>query len=311
MMEYQVEEEDIPYEEDVLHHPYNFKSWWRYLEFKVDTLQRKRFLIYERALKEIPGSYKLWYHYLKERMAQVHKREAVSPDACEGIVIINDCYYDSFDSRPSAINNTFERCLLYMHKMPRIWLEYCGFLVAQKKFTVARRAFDRALRSLPLGQHERIWKLYIKFVVDVNIPEVVCRVYRRYLKIAPQHCEEYLEYLLNANQYDEAARVLAKIVDDEKYVSPKGKSKHQLWTQLCDVISRHPNQIPKEIKVDNIIRSGLQKFTDEVGRLWTALAGYYIRKSNFDKVIISISRRLHLLIVFVRRETYSKKQLQQ
>ncbi len=39
---------------------YDFRSWWRYLQFKGDAPPRIRFMLYERALKELPGSYKLW-----------------------------------------------------------------------------------------------------------------------------------------------------------------------------------------------------------------------------------------------------------
>lgn len=60
-----------------------------------------------------------------------------------------------------ALNNTFERALVTMHKMPRIWLEYLEFLVRQKFVTKARRAFDRSLAALPVTQHDRIWILYL------------------------------------------------------------------------------------------------------------------------------------------------------
>lgn len=35
--------------------------------------------------------------------------------------------------------------------------------------------------------------------------------------------------------------------------------------------------------MDAIIRGGIRKFTDEVGRLWTSLADYYIRRNLFEK----------------------------
>ncbi|CAK0844096.1 unnamed protein product [Prorocentrum cordatum] len=63
---------------------------------------RVRCLIYERAVKELPGSYKIWYAYLKERM------NAVS-DLC-----ITDSKYEE-------ANSAFDRALVFLHKMPRIW----------------------------------------------------------------------------------------------------------------------------------------------------------------------------------------------
>lgn len=52
--------------------------------------------------------------------------------------------------------------------------------------------------------------------------------------------------------------------------------------QLSDLISQHPKDI-LSLKVDNIIRGGLRKFTDETGKLWTSLAEYYIQLAQFEK----------------------------
>lgn len=53
----------------------------------------KRYLIYERALKFLPGSYKLWHAYLQER------RQAV-----EGKVPVTHARYQ-------ILVNTYERCV--------------------------------------------------------------------------------------------------------------------------------------------------------------------------------------------------------
>lgn len=50
------------------------------------------------------------------------------------------------------VNNLFERALVYMHKMPRIWLIYSQFLDKQHLITKTRNLFDRALASLPISQ---------------------------------------------------------------------------------------------------------------------------------------------------------------
>jgi len=51
---------------------------------------------------------------------------------------------------------------------------------------------------------------------------------------------------------------------------------------LCDIISKHSDKI-KSIQVEPIIRSGLRRFSDQVGKLWTTMADYYIRMDNIDK----------------------------
>lgn len=256
-------EEDVPYEEEILRNPYSIKHWLRYIEHKKDAPKHGVNIIYERALKELPGSYKLWYNYLKLRKRQIKGR------------CITDPSYEN-------LNNTFERALVFMNKMPRIWMDYCQFLVDQCKITRSRHVFDRALRSLPITQHHRIWPLYIHFLKKHDIPETAVRVFRRYLKLCPEDTEEYIDYLISINRLDEASVRLAEIVNSDEFVSKHGKSNHQLWTELCDLISKNPLEM-KTLNVDAIIRSGLKKYTDQLGRLWNSLADYYIRSGLFDK----------------------------
>ncbi|XP_069086465.1 pre-mRNA-splicing factor SYF1 isoform X2 [Pleurodeles waltl] len=169
-----------------------------------------------------------------------------------------------------------------MHKMPRIWLDYCHFLMDQYKITRTRRTFDRALRALPITQHHRIWPLYLKFVRRYPLLETAVRVYRRYLKLSPENAEEYIEYLRSIDRLDEAAVRLATIVNDENFVSKEGKSNYQLWHDLCNLISQNPDKV-KSLNVGAIIRGGLTRFTDQLGKLWCSLADYYIRSGHFEK----------------------------
>lgn len=63
--------------------------------------------------------------------------------------------------------------------------------------------------------------------------------------------------------WGEAAAKLAEVVNDDTFRSLEGKSKHQMWLELCDIITRHPDLV-RGMKVDAILRSGIRKFTDEV-----------------------------------------------
>lgn len=87
----------------------------------------------------LPGSYKLWYSYLRERRTN-----------------LNELPIDHDDYR--ALNNAFERALVTMSRMPKIWLEYISHLVMQGLITRTRRVCDRALRSLPITQvRGKLW----------------------------------------------------------------------------------------------------------------------------------------------------------
>jgi len=258
-----LDEQDLAYEEEILRNPNSIKPWIRYIEHKADAPKNILNLVFERALKELPGSYKLWYNYLKVRRKQIKGR------------CITDPGYDE-------VNNCFERSLVFMHKMPRIWIDYCKFLVKQQRITRTRRVMDRALRALPPTQHDRIWPIYIKFVRTHPIPETGVRVFRRYIQMFPENSEEYIDYLIYIDRLDEASKILAKCVNNDDFVSKEGKSKHQLWNELCDMISKNPTKI-QSLNVDAIIRSGLRRYTDQVGHLWNSLADYYIRSGLFER----------------------------
>ncbi|KAI7844217.1 hypothetical protein COHA_002351 [Chlorella ohadii] len=268
------DEEDLLYEEELLRNPYALRMWLRYLDARKSASARKRYLLFERALAALPGSYKLWHAYLSERLEAVR---GLAPN----------------HSSVEALNNCFERAMVSMHKMPRIWIMYLEFMLGQKFITRTRRLFDRALTSLPVTQHERVWPLYLKassgggwsklFIGQPGIPvETAVRVYRRYLKLEPTHAEEFIAYLRIKQLWGEAARRLADVVNDEGFRSLEGKSKHQLWLELCDLVTKHPNEV-KDMKVEAILRSGIRRFTDEVGRLWTSLADYFIRRGMFER----------------------------
>ena len=53
------DENDLIYEEELLRNPYSMKLWWRYIEARKEAHPKKRYLLYERAVKALPGSYKV------------------------------------------------------------------------------------------------------------------------------------------------------------------------------------------------------------------------------------------------------------
>lgn len=128
--------------------------------------------------------------------------------------------------------------------------------------------------------------------------------------------------------WGEVAKRLAAVLNDDTFRSLEGKSKHQLWLELCDTVTRHPREVEGSgVDVEGVIRGGIRRFTDEVshrahfaektawllleatvcisdpsaffclavslqlpffppsqvGRLWTSLADYYIRRAMFEK----------------------------
>mmetsp|Transcript_2417 Transcript_2417/g.3520 ORF Transcript_2417/g.3520 Transcript_2417/m.3520 type:complete len:886 (+) Transcript_2417:38-2695(+) len=259
------DEKCFEYESEISRNPFKLKSWLRYLNSNVSTNRKRRNILFERALKFLPNSYKLWYGYLTERLEAVEEK-------CPT------------DQSVEVVINTFERALVHLHKMPVIWVLYLEFISKLGRVTNTRRAFDRALQSLPITQHEHIWPIYLNWVKTIGVKETAIRVYRRYLMYDSTNREEYVDYLEEVEEWDEAANQLAICVNDDKFVSPQNNTKHQVWMRLCDICAKHPNEVGKNgLNVDAIIRSGLKRFSDEVGRLWCKLADYYIRLGQFER----------------------------
>ena len=258
--------EDEMYEAPLIRNRFSLKHWWAYIEAKRNAGRRVRNTLHERALRCLPGSYKLWRSYLQDRRRQCRSKPVTH-------------------KRYEKLNRCYERALVTLHKMPRIWTDFCEFLIVQRKITRTRRTFDRALKALPITQHDRIWKSYVKWACDERngIFDTAIRVWRRYLKLEPGERESYVDFLIRHKKYNEAARQLALICEDDKFVSKKnGVTRHTLWLSLCELLSKHPDP-NVGLDVDAIIRSGIQTFSDEVGRLWCALADRYIRLGMFEK----------------------------
>ncbi|CAH8599346.1 unnamed protein product [Schistosoma bovis] len=260
-----IDEQDRPFEEELIRNPHNVKSWLRYISMKAKSPPKVVYMLYERAVKQLPGSYKLWYRYL--RLRRVHSRSL-----CPGSILHEET------------NNAHERALVTMHKMPRIWIDYLMFLMSQGLITRTRHAFDRALKALPITQHDRIWNLYLRFADrhGHKINETCVRIYRRYVKFAPDDMERFVNFLIQHGNANEAAVVLSEIINDDSFMSREGKSKFQLWNQLCNLLVKNPLKITS-LKADPIIRQGIHRYTDQVGVLWNSLADYHIRCENLAR----------------------------
>ncbi|KAI8977672.1 pre-mRNA splicing factor syf-1 [Mycotypha africana] len=262
--EFLINEHDIPYEEELLRNPYSLRPWIQYIEHKKLGNFNELCFVYERALKELPGSYKLWKQYLDIRR---EKLKGLNP-------VRHKQQYNNLIA-------LYEHALILLNKMPRIWLDYLSLLTKTPYITKTRHSFDNALRALPVTQHQRIWEVYLQFAKAAG-GETAIRIYRRYLKFEPGFIENYIESLIHLEHYNEAAVKLVSIVNDTTFKSQRGKSHYQLWQQLCELAVDHCDDI-HSINVEAIIRSGIKRFSDQVGILYSRLAMYWIRMGQLEK----------------------------
>jgi pre-mRNA-splicing factor SYF1 len=148
--------------------------------------------LYQRALHYLPGSYKLWFNFLRESKKYVKKTYHEHLEKGESLV--------------EVVSDIFERALVYMSKMPKIWLDYAKFLGKQAgSVTLTREVYDRALLALPVTQHQLVWNQALDWACSLeDYTATACHFYRRYIELRPQDTEDYIDYLLKNDLLEEA-----------------------------------------------------------------------------------------------------------
>ncbi|ENH75275.1 Pre-mRNA-splicing factor SYF1 [Fusarium oxysporum f. sp. cubense race 1] len=265
-----VSNEDSVYEQDILRDPGSVKPWLAYIEFKTHhgTILEQTYVM-ERACAQLPRSYKLWKLYLSFRLKHVAK--------------LNPAL---FAAEYRKVNALFEKALNLLHKMPRIWEMYLKFLTKQPLVTLTRRTFDRALRALPISQHNRIWAFYRPFA-NSAAGETAVKIWRRYMQVHPEDAEDFIELLTQTGLYTEAALKFIDVLNNARFNSKHGKGHYELWSEMVDLIVEHAAEIEtgyeNGIDAERIIRSGISRFADQRGKLWSGLATYWIRRGSFER----------------------------
>ncbi|KAJ3559252.1 hypothetical protein NPX13_g9560 [Xylaria arbuscula] len=184
------------------------------------------------------------------------------------------------------VNALFERALILLNKMPRIWEMYLKFLLLQPLVTLTRRTFDRALRALPITQHNRIWAIYRPFANSAG-GDTAVKIWRRYMQVHPEDAEDFIELLTQVGLYTEAVQKYIDILNNPRFNSKQSKGHYELWSEVVDLLVEHAAEVETGhetgIDVERIIRSGIDRFADQRGKLWCGLATYYARRGSFER----------------------------
>ncbi|CAN9309237.1 unnamed protein product [Alternaria alternata] len=265
-----ITDQDVAYEQDIQRNAGSVKPWLDYYSFKKSrgSILEQAFVL-ERAVTTLPRSYKLWKLYLELRTKHLSKKNPAK-----------------FAAHYVKVNALFERALVLLNKMPRIWEMYLNFLMQQPLVTTTRRTFDRALRALPLTQHNRIWALYRPFATSAS-GETAVKIWRRYMQIHPEDAEDFIELLKDMRKYTEAVKQYMEILNNPRFKSKEAKGPFQFWTEMIDLMIDHAKEIDTSddsgINVEKIIQSGISKFPDQRGILWVGLARYWMHKGEYEK----------------------------
>ena len=97
--------------------------------------------------------------------------------------------------------------------------------------------------SIFYNQHESIWREYLKWASTLELKETTRQIYKRYIQFNPDGIEEYYDYLISTQDYQEATESLITMLNDENFHSGKEKSTYDIWMELCKLLSQHPDTI--------------------------------------------------------------------
>ena len=144
---------------------------------EIKHVIQARIMVGERSVSLLPGSYKLWKNHLSFQTGLMDASSAQNKSGGELQTMIDHNRIPSYLLTASSkykhyhtIVSAFERSLVRLHKMPRLWLMYAAFVILydpERNPTTVRRIYDRALVALPASQHERIWEDCLCWVTGI------------------------------------------------------------------------------------------------------------------------------------------------
>jgi pre-mRNA-splicing factor SYF1 len=91
------------YETEISRNPYHLKTWIKYIDVNSKSSPINKYIIFERALKFLPRSYKIWLLYIKDVQSSLKNKKIT-------------------DKRFLGFKVLYERSLVHLNKMPKIWL---------------------------------------------------------------------------------------------------------------------------------------------------------------------------------------------
>lgn len=136
-------------EEDILRDPYSLKNWQYYLEYKSTAATNVRYMIYERALRRLPGSYKLWFLYLSERV-QVQSSTASSS---LGLPVHGRAYAII---HTNTLSNTEKHTSIYTHRYTYTVLAWLLSLCVQCS-ALEHEEWESQVRDVDQGKGGLLW----------------------------------------------------------------------------------------------------------------------------------------------------------
>ncbi|ORZ33401.1 hypothetical protein BCR44DRAFT_1438412 [Catenaria anguillulae PL171] len=271
---------DHPFEADLLRDPYSPRTWLRYIAHKeahvtLGTVPHSHLaLLYERATHHLPGSYKLWKAYLD--WSVVRLRATPTPPE-------PNAHSWPRTLAVQRVLGAYQRALVTLHKMPRIWLDFLSLAVNEYPGEcmpgTLRQWFDRALQALPVTQHDRIWELYLPWTK--RYPDIAIHVHKRYLKLDPTHASAYVTLLMDSGNHALAATHVLKSLDSAAVTDDPVRTA-ALFDKLFSLLTSHPTALPAHL-AEQVLRAGIRRMPTHAAKFHVALARMHLANGHMAR----------------------------
>ena len=230
---------------------------------ELATESDKLWAYYDRAVEKIPRSYKIWAEYCETRSSFVAQ------------------FLFEHDESVQRANGTFERAVLNLWTCPRLWIEYLAFIGKQKRMGLLRKVMNRALQSLPITQHDRLWECFLPIVRQNHAVATAADAYKRFVQLHPEHIEDACEFFVEEKSPKHAAFFITMLLNNPNFTSLNNRNKYYWWSELAAMIAADPT-------IDNaeeMLRNGCADFVVETGRMWVLIGERYARLGRFADAI--------------------------
>lgn len=273
-----MEDSDLPYEEDVLNKPHSEQNWKRYLEHlrRREASKWEIWLLYERALLNLPRNEMLWKEYLEDR-----KEALLNSQLSHEMFTKNTALYGDSGKQIALTNGAYERALDLNPLCIGLWVDYVTFLLHQRRIGKGLGIMDKALQTLPILEHSRLWQLYTRIADGIAeyAPQVSQRIWKRYVKLEPTvyNWKRLVDASIQAEMFDEAASGLQVLVDLDKE-----ESEEHVY-RLCLLAIECPPKTMPNFPVEQYLREAMTKFTGKQGELWCTLGTFFVRIGDLER----------------------------
>lgn len=259
----------LAHEEAVRNNPTSLSLWLKYLSYlrKAPTDEENYFpkllVTFERAVSAIPANDKLWREYTHEfrSFARAHH---------------------PLHASRSAARSVSKRGAHAVSSSAVLWAELLQHQLADNCLEDARNTLNSALRAVPVTQHEQIWDVILSDYPWKEAPLPAVHLLRRYAKFAPDDAPLPLaKALIAAVRIDDALDVLRTALAQPSW-APRDMSRQDVFLLFVKTAARHAANV-RLTPVSDVVNVAVKEAGAPVGELWSILAEFYIRRSDFTQ----------------------------